>query len=96
MTLSATDCRPASRTDDIGGGSQEAPAPQRDECKMLTLKQLAERWQMSTRHIRREVQSGTVPKPVRFGRCLRWPLLAIEQAEAEWSRANDDRNRKPR
>jgi predicted DNA-binding transcriptional regulator AlpA len=72
----------------------KAATPSPSNHSMLTAQQLAERWQVSVRHINREVQCGTVPAPVRLGRCVRWPLAVIQKAEAAWSEVNSGKGRR--
>ena len=45
--------------------------------------ELAQRLGVSLRHMRRLDSSGKLPKPVRLGRCCRWPVQEIEA----WLRA---------
>lgn len=40
--------------------------------------QLAERLSVSLRHIRRMDAAGKLPRPVRLGRSVRWPLREVE------------------
>ena len=44
----------------------------------LTAEELAERMGVSLRHVRRLDSSGQLPKPVRLGRSVRWPVSEIE------------------
>lgn len=40
--------------------------------------ELADRLGVSLRHLRRMDSSGKIPRPVRFGKCIRWRLSEIE------------------
>jgi len=40
--------------------------------------QLADRLNVSLRHVRRMDAAGKLPRPVRLGRSVRWPLREIE------------------
>ena len=40
---------------------------------------LARRLDVSLRHLRRLDSAGKLPKPVRFGRCVCWPVAEIER-----------------
>ncbi|MFO0180550.1 MAG: helix-turn-helix transcriptional regulator [bacterium] len=51
------------------------------EARFWTIKQLAAYLGSSTRHVRRQVELGRIPKPVRLGRRLMWDRQRIE----EWS-----------
>ncbi len=39
----------------------------------ITAKELAKMLTVSLRHIRRLDSAGKLPRPVRIGRCVRWP-----------------------
>lgn len=43
----------------------------------------AGRYQISARHWLRLVDSGRAPRPVRFGRSVRWRVADLEKWEAE-------------
>lgn len=45
---------------------------------MLNVEQFAEVLDVSTRHIRRLVDAGKCPQPVRLGRACRWPRQVVE------------------
>lgn len=47
--------------------------------QLLTASELAARLRCSLRHIRRLVDGGRMPAPVRIGRLLRWDRIAIER-----------------
>lgn len=47
----------------------------------LTIKDLAERWAVSSRSVRRLLDSGKLPTPLRIGKALRFSLRAIERFE---------------
>jgi excisionase family DNA binding protein len=51
--------------------------------ELLTIKQLAERLQLSTRTIYRLAQEGTLPKPVKIGRANRWRREVLDDWLAE-------------
>ena len=42
--------------------------------QFVTLKQLAEVFGVSERHLFRQKAAGKMPKPIRIGRCHRWDL----------------------
>ena len=44
----------------------------------LSAEELAERMGVSLRHVRRLDSSGQLPKPIRLGRSVRWPLSEVE------------------
>ncbi|MDR0609168.1 MAG: hypothetical protein LBG58_03585 [Planctomycetaceae bacterium] len=44
----------------------------------LTAKECAKRYNISERHFRRLVDYGTMPKPMKLGRCSRWALRVLE------------------
>ena len=44
----------------------------------FSAQQLADRLGASLRHIRRLDSAGKLPKPVRLGRSVRWPVTEIE------------------
>jgi predicted DNA-binding transcriptional regulator AlpA len=45
---------------------------------MIDVHRFADMLGVSTRHIRRLVDAGKCPQPVRLGGCVRWPLAVIE------------------
>ena len=53
------------------------------EQTMLTIEQLAERLQVSVASVRRRVEGGKLPPPVRIGHLARWRLNDIQQWEAK-------------
>lgn len=56
--------------------------------RMLTADDVADALKISRRQVYREVQRGTLPKPVHFGqRCSRWPAESLEEFLA--SKANE-------
>ena len=50
-----------------------------NEKTLLTAKDLAELLGVSLRSVWRRISDGTVPKPVRIGRLVRWHRQTIEQ-----------------
>lgn len=67
MTLNPTAAgRPA-------GGNRAAPPS-----GMLDVEGVADLLGVSTRHVRRLVDAGRCPQPVRLGRVVRWPRPAVE------------------
>ncbi len=48
------------------------------QASLLDVKALAKLLHCSPRHIRRLVELGRMPKPVRLGTLVRWPRPAIE------------------
>jgi excisionase family DNA binding protein len=54
-------------------GNRATPSP-----VMLDVEQVAELLGVSTRHVRRLVDAGKCPAPVRLGRVCRWPRPAVE------------------
>jgi len=65
---------------DAHAATGNRPAP---PTPMIDVETLAELWSVSTRHIRRLVDAGHCPPPVRLGRCVRWPRPVIEKWIAE-------------
>jgi prophage regulatory protein len=55
------------------GGSRANPSP-----AMLDAAHFAELLGVSSRHVRRLVDAGRCPPPVRLGGCVRWPRAAVE------------------
>ncbi len=55
------------------GNRPATPAP------MLDVDTLAELLGVSSRHVRRLVDAGKCPPPVRLGKCVRWPRPAVER-----------------
>lgn len=53
------------------------------ERTMLSVKELAKRWDCSERHVRRMADAGRCPRPVKFGSLIRFPLVVIEQWESD-------------
>jgi prophage regulatory protein len=45
---------------------------------MLDVHDFASMLGVSTRHVRRLVDAGKCPQPVRLGGCVRWPRPAVE------------------
>jgi predicted DNA-binding transcriptional regulator AlpA len=56
-----------------GGAFPTPPAP------MLDCESFAELLGVSTRHLRRLVDAGKAPPPVRLGACVRWPRPVVEK-----------------
>ena len=50
---------------------------------MLDCESFAELLGVSTRHLRRLVDAGKCPPPVRLGACVRWPRPVVEAWIAE-------------
>jgi predicted DNA-binding transcriptional regulator AlpA len=55
-------------------GTRAMPSP-----GMLDVFDLAARLKVSTRHLRRLIDAGKCPQPVRLGRSCRWPAVTVEQ-----------------
>ncbi len=49
-----------------------------DSMSMLTVDEVAKLLACSGRHVYRLVDAGHMPAPVRLGRAVRWPRIAIE------------------
>ncbi len=45
----------------------------------FSAQQLADRLGVSLRHLRRCDSAGKLPRPIRLGRSVRWPVAEIEQ-----------------
>lgn len=58
---------------DAGGTVRPTPTP------MLDVGTLADMLGVSTRHVRRLVDAGKCPPPVRLGRVCRWTRPAVDQ-----------------
>jgi excisionase family DNA binding protein len=56
----------------VDGKSMAPPAV------MLDVEHVAELLGVSTRHVRRLVDAGKCPQPVRLGRACRWPRRVVE------------------
>jgi prophage regulatory protein len=54
-------------------GNRAAPSP-----VMLDVEAFAALLGVSTRHLRRLVDAGKAPQPVRLGGCVRWPRHVVE------------------
>ncbi len=50
---------------------------------MLTLKQVAQRYQCSVRHIERLVAKGEFPKPIKLGVIRRWSVATLDAFDAK-------------
>jgi len=57
----------------LAAGNRAAPPP-----VMLDVDGVAELLGVSARHVRRLVDAGKCPQPVRLGRVVRWPRPAVE------------------
>lgn len=55
-----------------------SPGPVEIPGAMLNAPQFAELLGVSTRHVRRLVDAGKCPQPVRLGRSCRWPRHTVE------------------
>ena len=44
----------------------------------FSAREVAGRLKISTKHPRTLVSEGVVPRPVRFGACLRWPAVPFQ------------------
>jgi predicted DNA-binding transcriptional regulator AlpA len=49
----------------------------------LTAGQCAMRYKISERHFRQLVDTGEMPKPLKFGRSSRWSLQTLEEFESK-------------
>ena len=58
---------------DSGSGTEATRSP-----AMLDVEQFADMLGVSTRHVRRLVDAGKAPQPVRLGRTCRWPRRTVE------------------
>lgn len=59
----------------------EVPTEPRRLRRVLTETELAERWQVSTKTLQGWRAKRTGPAFLKFGRCVRYPLDAVEAAE---------------
>lgn len=50
---------------------------------MLNVVDLGTRWGCSPRHVRRMADSGRIPRPIKLGNLIRWPVAVIEQWETD-------------
>ncbi|TWU33738.1 helix-turn-helix transcriptional regulator [Novipirellula artificiosorum] len=50
---------------------------------MFSVDALAERWNCSARHVYRMADSGRMPRPIKLGSLVRWPIAVIEQWEQD-------------
>jgi excisionase family DNA binding protein len=62
---------PAAGTDASGTRATASPV-------LLDIEAFAALVGVSTRHLRRLVDAGKAPQPVRLGGCVRWPRHAVE------------------
>lgn len=46
----------------------------------------AQRYRVSPAHWRRLVDAGRAPQPIRLGRLVRWPLVVLDQWDADGNR----------
>ena len=53
------------------------PAPSSEALALLTLDEVAALLRVSVSTIRRRVDAGELPAPVRVGRALRWPRVRL-------------------
>ena len=51
----------------------------------VTVKEVARMLKISTRSVRRRWYDGTIPPPQRFGRCIRWRRLDIENLNGAYN-----------
>lgn len=58
----------------VTDGTRATPSP-----VMLDVEGFAGLLGVSTRHVRRLVDAGKCPQPVRLGGCVRWPRPAVER-----------------
>ena len=54
-----------------------------NEPLFLTAGECAARYNISERHFKRLVETGRLPKPLKFGRNSRWSLRSLEENELE-------------
>ena len=47
----------------------------------LSVKQLADRWQLHVNTVRRQIKAGDIPRPIKVGNQFRFPIKAIEEFE---------------
>jgi prophage regulatory protein len=59
--------------DGTPAGGNENPSP-----VLLGVEHVAELLGVSSRHVRRLVDAGRCPQPVRLGGCVRWPRHVVE------------------
>ena len=53
------------------------------EQQAFSVEQLARRWNVSSRHIRRMLADGRLPQPIKVGdRLVRWPARVIRDLES--------------
>ena len=50
---------------------------------LLNVDDLAARWGCSTRHVRRMVDAGRIPRPIKLGNLIRWSVAQIERWESD-------------
>jgi predicted DNA-binding transcriptional regulator AlpA len=75
----------------IAGKRPRPPTPA--DAVFLTVADLCQRWRIARATLERGIRAGTLPAPIRFGRCRRWP--ASEVARFEAAAADDRRGRRP-
>lgn len=46
---------------------------------LIGVERVAEKLNVSTRHVRRLTESGAIPRPIRLGALVRWRLVEIDE-----------------
>jgi hypothetical protein len=91
-TASRTTVESPSRTT-----SQAGPASDRDEHALLTERQLAARWHVSTKKLQADRLRGNGCRFVRIGRCVRYrPADVLEHEEAGLRYGTSELRERPR
>ena len=55
----------------------QVPDPS-DPNVLIGVERVAEKLNVSTRHVRRLTESGAIPRPIRLGALVRWRLVEID------------------
>ena len=68
------------KDNEIGGLQAARPAPTNSEQRWLSYSQLAKRLGVCVRTIRRDVDEGNLPRPIRIRGCVRFDWVEVEAA----------------
>jgi excisionase family DNA binding protein len=62
-----------------GRSGENNPATPQQQPGLIRIDEFAKMLGVSTRHVRRLVDAGKSPQPVRLGRSLRWPFPGVNR-----------------
>lgn len=49
-----------------------------EQSRLMNMQEVADIFRVSTRHIRRVIERGEFPQPIRLGVCIRWSRKTID------------------